>query len=344
MPLTMGEVFLCLGEDALPATFYPRTSLRSARGLACCSKMLASSFKVYIKSADFSVSSEDGTWDNAKYVASLGRETLRVEGELYTPVLQLARLRTLERFKVGDMGVVAGLFLGAAVGDCNCAVRLSDGITVRSFKPLRERQNIVLPAKRTIPNAVIPMNRVEGAEASPADYAVLLGALALNNHVHDKNVLWSAGGVRDTRRVMYQGLLDHPDLPQGSILWKAYQAALPELALQPDAGSAIDPGDESVPFDESNLGTPFDESSASLRARDPTSVINLYMQSELISNPFNGKVYVGAFPLSTPLEVVMEACMTVLPPSTPWVELYRDGDRLPPERTLLEVGPLHFCS
>merc|ERR1711908_251676 len=76
-----------LGEDALQSALYPQVTLRSARSLACCNRVLAHSFKQYINSPLFAVSVEDATWDNAKFVASLGLEALRVEGETCVPVL-----------------------------------------------------------------------------------------------------------------------------------------------------------------------------------------------------------------------------------------------------------------
>jgi len=135
------------------------------RSLACGCRALSVLAWSYYFSPTFSVGDEDSTLDNARFVASMMLPTLNVRGEDHLPVLELLKYRGLLRLKVGAMGKTAALFFGAAVAECDCLVRLSDGLTIKSLRPLRERDKLELNVKCII------------------DLAVLLGALALNTQL-----------------------------------------------------------------------------------------------------------------------------------------------------------------
>ena len=109
----------------MQSQFLQPVRLHSARSLACSCSILTAIVKVHLFSPTFSVGQMDGTLDNARFVASLRLPTLGVDGEESMPVLKLSHCRSLPRLKVGTMGRVAALFLGAAIGDCDCLLRLA---------------------------------------------------------------------------------------------------------------------------------------------------------------------------------------------------------------------------
>jgi hypothetical protein len=115
----------------------------------------------------------DATWDNAHYVArrlvpgcGVPVRVLRMAGEGYLPEMRLGELAQLSRLKVGTLGVPAAIFFGYAIArSSDCTLRLSDGVSTRHLRGLRESANVKLPASTT-----------------NADAAALLGALSLNPH------------------------------------------------------------------------------------------------------------------------------------------------------------------
>ena len=121
------------------------------------------------------VEPEDATWDNCVFVARLPHlRELRMQGELCLPGLELSRYRTLMRLKVGELGVPAALFFGAAIATSDATLRLSDGKSVKNLGPMRTsigRGTILVP-----PNA------------GRADLAALLGALSLNTSIESADV------------------------------------------------------------------------------------------------------------------------------------------------------------
>ena len=173
MPLRLLEMLDALGEDALLETFMSFVPLRSARVMACCCNSLATVTRAHFSSQTFSVSAADASLDNAQFVASMRHPTLRVLENGSVTVLELSRYRSLPRLKVGAMGVVTALYFGAAIVDCDCVLRLSDGITCKSLQPLRERPQLTLVTR---PSHYSESQRVLAA----SDLAALLGTLALN--------------------------------------------------------------------------------------------------------------------------------------------------------------------
>ena len=163
------EAFDAIGEDGLLTQFMPLVPLQSARSMACCCSTLSGVAKAYYASSTFSVSAADATLDNAIFVAaSLRLPTLlaKEDGASEHRLLELSSYRTLPRLKVGTMGRVAALYFGAAIADCDCLVRLSNGTLCKALQPLREREDINLHA-----------------QLADCDFAALLGALASNKRL-----------------------------------------------------------------------------------------------------------------------------------------------------------------
>ena len=138
------------------------------RSLACTCYHLRQQMNETLLQPVLHVRPADATWDNACYVAQLlttgsSLQTLRIAGERCLPDMQLRQYQTLPRLKVGEIGVPAAIFLGAAVARCDAAIRLCDGKTIRTLAGLREQGG-----------AHVPFG------ASQADAAVLLGAISLN--------------------------------------------------------------------------------------------------------------------------------------------------------------------
>lgn len=154
-----------LGSTDIMFATHRQFSLDSKRALACVCYDLRAVMNSLLRGADLTVDAGDANWANARFVASLlpTLQNLHVVGETYLPTLELARYRTLSCLKVGDMGVPAALFFGAAIARCDCRLRLSDNITLRNLAPFRETSHAQIP---------------EGATDS--DVAALLGAISLN--------------------------------------------------------------------------------------------------------------------------------------------------------------------
>lgn len=171
-----------LGGDARDETLV-LMGLRSRRALACACTSLRGMLTEHFHLPVLVVCNSDATWDNAMFVASLVPAvvtTLRVQGEAYLPEMRLAHYQTLPRLKIGAMGVAAALFFGAALAKCDCMLRLSDGVTVRDLKGLRERP---------LGASALP------ATVQAADLTALLSVLCLNRRIDFKTCLdeWMCG-------------------------------------------------------------------------------------------------------------------------------------------------------
>ena len=159
------EEFDC---NAFEIALLPHVALTCKRALACTCYALRERLTPHLRAATLSIRRGDTTWSNALFVARLpGLTDLRVEGETCLPSMDLARYRRLEALKVGLLSPPAALFFGAAIAASNARLRLSDGSTIRSISALRSSPS---------------PNKAE-KEASDADRAALLGALASNQHV-----------------------------------------------------------------------------------------------------------------------------------------------------------------
>ena len=142
----------------------PHFALEAKRALACTCFAARAILYEQLHASILHVQPTDATWSNAVFVASLPTlETLCVAGETHLPQMRLRYYRTLPRLKVGALDCPAALFFGAAIARCDTTLRLSDGMTTRSLKPLREQTEVLLPTT-----------------ASAADCLALLGALSLN--------------------------------------------------------------------------------------------------------------------------------------------------------------------
>mmetsp|Transcript_41359 Transcript_41359/g.134633 ORF Transcript_41359/g.134633 Transcript_41359/m.134633 type:complete len:238 (+) Transcript_41359:56-769(+) len=155
-------------RNAFEIALLPHVALACKRALACTCYALRERLTPHLRAATLSVRRGDAIWSNALFVARLpGLTDLRVEGETCLPSMDLARYRRLDALKVGSLGPPAALFFGAAIATSNARLRLSDGSTIRSISALRSSPS---------------PNKAE-KEASDADRAALLGALASNQHV-----------------------------------------------------------------------------------------------------------------------------------------------------------------
>ena len=189
--------FLCLvgtlGEDATNALLLPPIRLHGLRSMACCCHTLAAIVRAHYSSPHFCVGDADASLELAMFAAGLGRATLRIEGDQHLPVLECARYRSLARLKVGAMGTTAALYFGAVVADCNCTVRLANGIACKDLKPLREIASISLRAG-TLGS--------EGSVLSATDLAALLGALSLNQRLTELDLSGNSLGSACVPRVL----------------------------------------------------------------------------------------------------------------------------------------------
>jgi hypothetical protein len=91
------------------------------------------------------------------------------------------------------MGTTAALYFGAVVADCNCTVRLANGIACKDLKPLRESASISLRAG-TLGS--------EGSVLSATDLAALLGALSLNQRLTELDLSGNSLGSACVPRVL----------------------------------------------------------------------------------------------------------------------------------------------
>jgi hypothetical protein len=195
-----------LGPDACDGVFVPLLMLRARRALACCCYQLREQMNATLLHAPMlQVRADDATWDNIWYVSRrlvsvptaappvMPLQSLRVEGECHLPEMALAQYRQLRRLKVGELGVPAALFFGAAVAHCEATLRLSDGLTLRTLDGMRNSPGTVVDSSPgRAPGSFHHYNerakRVDCKRiilppaSSPSDVAVLLGALSLNKN------------------------------------------------------------------------------------------------------------------------------------------------------------------
>jgi len=154
-------------RNAFEIALLPHVALACKRALACTCYALRERLTPHLRAATLSVLRDDAVWSNALFVARLpGLSDLRVEGETSLPSMDLARYRRLDALKVGSLGPPAALFFGAAIAASNARLRLSDGNAIRNIAALRSSPS---------PDKAEP-------NASDADRAALLGALASNQH------------------------------------------------------------------------------------------------------------------------------------------------------------------
>ena len=164
-----------LGEDARIVGLAAPWPLCVKRLLAITCKDARRMMNELLHTPVLYVEREDATWDNCVFVARLPHLCeLRVQGELCLPALELSRYRTLARLKVGELGVPAALFFGAAIATSDATLRLSDGKSVKNLGPMRTSIG-----RGTI---LVPTN------AGRADLAALLGALSLNTSIESADV------------------------------------------------------------------------------------------------------------------------------------------------------------
>jgi len=177
-----------LGDDARELLLTLMT-FRSRRALAiACFDVRA--LHPLRNASDLAVEEADASWVTIAHVARLPQLSfLRVEGETYLPRLEVAKFRTLSRFKVGGLSLASALFLGAVIARVDLLspeevrLRLSDGETVRTLGPFREMPHVAAPCKATL-----------------VDFAALLGAITLNPHAPESIrgcFLYSDGAAPD---------------------------------------------------------------------------------------------------------------------------------------------------
>ena len=164
----VGMFDILRSED--PFLICTSVSLSSKRALACCCIELSRTLRSHLQRSPLDLQQTDATWGNACFVGRvllrvLPNFVLRVAGETHLPNLELSQYRELERLKLGSMSAPAALFFGVAIADCNCYLRLSDGVQIRNLRPLRERPDVTLADNLTV-----------------VDIVALLGSLALNPH------------------------------------------------------------------------------------------------------------------------------------------------------------------
>ena len=115
---------------------------------------------------ELTVDDADANWPTIALVARLPLlRQLHVLGETYLPCLEVAKYRELRKLKVGQLGVTAALFFGAAVAKCDATLRLSNSLSLINLRPLWQQDLSSLGLPR---------------ETSAADFAALLGAISLN--------------------------------------------------------------------------------------------------------------------------------------------------------------------
>ena len=167
--LTTDKVLGLLSEAKDAFFVCEELGLQEKRALACtCSTLRLVIFQL-LRQPRLVVQESDAILDNARFVASVlvpnvPKQVLCVAGETCVPNMNLAHLRTLPKLKVGTMGPTAALFLGAAIADSDCVLRLSTGAT-KSIRALRENDRV---------NFQMP------DIAQPSDRNAMLGALTLN--------------------------------------------------------------------------------------------------------------------------------------------------------------------
>ena len=116
----------------------PSLTLRAKRVMACCCFQLRALLSPVLRAPTLDVGPCDATWENAVFVARLpGLRTLRVDGEHFLPEVEVERVRSRPRLKIGQMGATAALFVGALIADGNLLLRLSDDNRVVDFEDLR---------------------------------------------------------------------------------------------------------------------------------------------------------------------------------------------------------------
>ena len=167
--LTTDKVLGLLSEAKDAFFVCEELGLQEKRALACtCSTLRLVIFQL-LRQPRLVVQESDAILDNARFVASVlvpnvPKQVLCVAGETCVPNMNLAHLRTLPKLKVGTMGPTAALFLGAAIADSDCVLRLSTGAT-KSIRALRENNRVNFQ----MPDIV-----------QPSDRNAMLGALTLN--------------------------------------------------------------------------------------------------------------------------------------------------------------------
>ena len=116
----------------------PSLTLLATRGMACCCFQLRALLTPVLRGPALDVGPCDATWENAVFVARLpGLRTLRIDGEHFLPEVEVERVRSRPRLKIGQMGATAALFVGALIADGNLLLRLSDDNRVVDFEDLR---------------------------------------------------------------------------------------------------------------------------------------------------------------------------------------------------------------
>tara|TARA_B110001452_G_scaffold262283_2_gene262116 strand:- start:961 stop:2139 length:1179 start_codon:yes stop_codon:yes gene_type:complete len=179
---------LSLLDEAADALFDCRfLGLRSKRALACTCSRLRPVIFAMLRGPRLVVQESDASWSNAQFVATVlvpnvPSQALCVAGETCQPEMRLAHLQTLLRLKVGTMGWPAAVFFGAAIAKSNGVLRLSNELTCKNIKPLREQKDL---------------SCLEVARLSRADRFAMLGALMLNEHPQSSRAAWLEALPRD---------------------------------------------------------------------------------------------------------------------------------------------------
>jgi hypothetical protein len=177
------------------------TSLEAKRALACCSRGMRQSVWDHLLGPALTIADEDATFENAGFVAGLPIATIRVESETSLPggLLEVQRLRGIQRIKIGGLKFASALFLGAALAKGDHVIRLSEGSLV-ALEPLRTRVRVNIGKTRAAERLL-----------TDADLAFLLGALSKNGNLQELDV---------------SGVLSYGRNAEG--LARALRAALPE--------------------------------------------------------------------------------------------------------------------
>eukprot|EP00964_Phaeocystis_antarctica_P014974 scaffold8275_cov61-Phaeocystis_antarctica.AAC.5 len=164
----------------------PSLTLLAKRGMACCCFQLRALLTPVLRGPTLDVGPCDATWENAVFVARLpGLRTLRIDGEHFLPEVDVERVRSRPRLKIGQMGATAALFVGALIADGNLLLRLSDDnrVYIRPFCSFAwvSMQMIYVDASEYL---VVDFEDLRGGRAygkfSVADACALLGPLSRN--------------------------------------------------------------------------------------------------------------------------------------------------------------------